>query len=51
MWAERLGRTELVSRQLSPRGGVLYCRLGEDIVTLGGAAVPFLSGQLEAALG
>lgn len=43
-WRERLGRSELVSRQLSRRGGTLYCRdLGERI-EIAGYAVPFFIG-------
>lgn len=50
LWAERLGKTRLVSRQLSPRGGRLTCRLGAGTVTLGGAATPFFSGTIIADL-
>lgn len=43
-WRERLGKDVLVSRQLSKRGGTLYCRdLGERI-EIAGYAVPFLVG-------
>jgi PhzF family phenazine biosynthesis protein len=47
LWAARTGRRELVSHQLSPRGGELYCRLHGDIVTIAGRAVPFLSGSID----
>lgn len=46
MWAERLGRMRLVSRQLSPRGGRLQCQYSAPTVTLGGAAIPFFSGTI-----
>ena len=45
-WSERLGRKSLRARQLSARGGELYC---EDLgarVTMGGRAVLYLEGRL-----
>lgn len=45
-WARRLGRKTLTAFQASPRGGVLYCRLKKDRVTLGGEAVLFSKGEL-----
>lgn len=46
-WAERLGKTELFARQISPRGGEIYCRLLGDRVGIGGRAVIYCRGQLE----
>ncbi len=46
-WAERLGKTQLFARQLSKRGGELYCRLAGDRVRIGGKAVLFLRGSIE----
>jgi PhzF family phenazine biosynthesis protein len=46
-WAAKLGRTELVAEQASPRGGTLHCRLAGDRVYLAGAAVTVLRGELE----
>jgi PhzF family phenazine biosynthesis protein len=46
-WAERLGKPDLHSRQLSQRGGDLWCRLGEDRVVIAGNACVFLAGFLE----
>jgi PhzF family phenazine biosynthesis protein len=46
-WATRLGRDRLHSRQLSPRGGDLYCRLEDDRVTIGGQSRTFLEGVVE----
>lgn len=43
-WAERLGRTQLLGRQLSARGGSVSCRLARDRVHLGGQAVVFARG-------
>jgi PhzF family phenazine biosynthesis protein len=46
LWAERLGKTELSARQVSPRGGELVCRLDGDRVHLAGDAVLVLTGTL-----
>lgn len=43
-WAPRLGRPELVGRQLSGRGGRVLVRVGGDRVTLGGPAVTVFRG-------
>lgn len=47
-WAERLGRRELVARQLSARGGRVGVRLRDDRVELVGRAVTVLEGALSA---
>lgn len=45
-WAQRLGRTELTARQVSPRGGTLRVRVDGDRVRLTGRAVTVLDGTL-----
>lgn len=45
-WAGRLGRNDLVARQVSARGGLLRCRLSGDRVTLCGQAVLYLEGRI-----
>jgi PhzF family phenazine biosynthesis protein len=45
-WSAVLGRTELVARQLSPRGAVLYVRPAGDRVHIAGHAVSVFSGHL-----
>jgi PhzF family phenazine biosynthesis protein len=45
-WAARLGRTELLAYQASPRGGVVRVRVAGDRVKLGGRAVTVLRGEL-----
>ena len=45
-WAERLGRSDLVARQLSARGGRLHCQLVEDRVLISGRVIPYLSGVI-----
>ncbi|MBK7391811.1 MAG: PhzF family phenazine biosynthesis protein [Chloracidobacterium sp.] len=45
-WAERLGKTEMFARQVSARGGELYCKLAGDRVKIGGNAVLYLKGEI-----
>jgi PhzF family phenazine biosynthesis protein len=45
-WAEKLGKTEMFARQLSARGGEIYCELVGDRVKIGGNAVLFLKGEI-----
>jgi PhzF family phenazine biosynthesis protein len=46
-WAARLGRDELHARQVSARGGELFCSLHGDRVQLAGHAVDYLRGEIE----
>jgi PhzF family phenazine biosynthesis protein len=45
-WAAKLGRSEMVGRQLSRRGGTVRVRAAGDRVLLGGRAVTVLRGEL-----
>lgn len=45
-WAERLGKTHLHARQLSERGGELYCENRGERVSIGGHAVTYLQGTI-----
>ena len=45
-WAEKLGKTEMFARQISERGGELFCRLEDDRVKIGGNAVLYLKGEI-----
>ncbi|CAN5233011.1 PhzF family phenazine biosynthesis protein [soil metagenome] len=45
-WAERLGKTELFARQISARGGELFCELKGERVKIGGNAVIYLKGEI-----
>ena len=45
-WAGRLGKTELRARQISARGGDLWCRLRGERVDIGGYAVTYAVGEL-----
>ena len=45
-WAVRLGKKRLHARQLSRRGGELFCELDGDRVSIGGYAVTYFQGQI-----
>lgn len=47
-WSERLHKQEMVARQLSARGGVLYCRNAGDRVKIAGRARLYLEGRIHA---
>lgn len=46
-WAAKTGRRSLVSHQLSDRGGELFCKLHDDVVSISGRATPFLTGSID----
>jgi predicted PhzF superfamily epimerase YddE/YHI9 len=45
-WAAKLGKTSLKARQISRRGGELFCRLNGDRVEMAGSAALFLRGRI-----
>jgi PhzF family phenazine biosynthesis protein len=45
-WAERLGKTKLFAKQVSKRGGELFCELSGARVRIGGSATLFLKGEI-----
>lgn len=45
-WAEKLGKTDLRARQISARGGDLWCRLRGDRVDISGYAVTYATGEI-----
>ena len=45
-WAERLGKDKMIARQLSPRGGALYCENCGDRVKIAGKAILYLRGEI-----
>ena len=47
VWAERLGKTQFSARQVSARGGDVYCELRGDRVSIAGTAVCVLEGTLK----
>jgi PhzF family phenazine biosynthesis protein len=48
-WSERLGKTKLTAKQLSKRGGTLYCENlpEQNHVKIGGKCVRYLKGVLQ----
>lgn len=45
-WSARLGKKELEARQISARGGELFCGTRGDRVTIAGQVVPYLEGRI-----
>ena len=45
-WAERLNKKKMVAKQLSKRGGTLYCENCGERVKISGKAVLYLNGEL-----
>jgi PhzF family phenazine biosynthesis protein len=45
-WAERLGKNRLFARQVSKRGGELWCRQTDDRVQIAGHAALYFKGML-----
>jgi len=46
-WSRRLGKKKLIGRQISSRGGTVYCEDKDDRVSLSGTARTFMQGQIE----
>jgi PhzF family phenazine biosynthesis protein len=46
-WSKRLGKSKLFARQVSKRGGELFCEPAGDRVQIGGKAVLYSRGQIE----
>lgn len=45
-WGQRLGKNELKARQVSQRGGTLYCKTAGTRVKIAGRAALYLQGEL-----
>lgn len=45
-WATRLGRDDIHARQVSARGGDLYCRMSGDRVLIAGHAALYMTGRI-----
>jgi PhzF family phenazine biosynthesis protein len=45
-WSKRLGKQKMQARQLSPRGGMLFCEHRGERVEIGGSAVTYLQGEI-----
>lgn len=46
-WSEQLNKKEMVARQVSERGGTLYCKLDDERVKISGYAVLYSIAELE----
>ena len=46
-WAKRLGKSEMFARQVSARGGEIWCRHRGERVTIAGNCAPYLEGWIE----
>ena len=46
-WAQRLGKNEMLARQLSARGGTLHCKIAGDRVYIAGTARIYLKGTIQ----
>ncbi len=46
-WSDRLGKDVMIARQLSYRGGELYCKNLADRVEIGGHAITHLVGEIQ----
>ncbi len=47
-WSKRLGRAKLHARQISPRGGELFCEDRGARVGIGGTAIIYIEGNIHA---
>lgn len=45
-WAEKTGKTKMFARQISQRGGELFCELAGNRVKIGGHAALYLKGEI-----
>jgi predicted PhzF superfamily epimerase YddE/YHI9 len=45
-WAEKLGKDKMVAKQLSARGGTIFCEMRGDRVGIGGHATLFSRAEL-----
>jgi PhzF family phenazine biosynthesis protein len=45
-WADKLGKNELFAKQVSSRGGELFCELRGDRVKMAGDAVLYMRGEI-----
>jgi len=46
-WAKELGKKELIARQVSRRGGTLYCKYLGDRTEIGGKTKTYMKGEIE----
>ena len=46
-WAEKLRKKQLNAKQISSRGGEVFCELKGDRVLISGTAIKYLEGSIE----
>lgn len=46
LWAKKLGKEEMVAKQISQRGGILQCENAGERVRISGVAVLYLKGEI-----
>ena len=46
-WSDKLNKTSMIAKQISKRGGVLFCENLEDRVLIGGNAILYMKGEVE----
>ena len=46
-WSDKLNKTSMIAKQISKRGGVLFCENLEDRVLIGGNATLYMKGEVE----
>ena len=46
-WSKKLGKKKLHAKQLSERGGELFCEMKNDRVVISGKAAQYLRGEIE----
>jgi predicted PhzF superfamily epimerase YddE/YHI9 len=46
-WSEQLSKNYLTAKQVSKRGGELFCQNKNDRVLIGGNAVLYMKGTIE----
>ncbi|UII81443.1 PhzF family phenazine biosynthesis protein [Flagellimonas sp. CMM7] len=46
-WTNVLGKTKMTAKQISPRGGDLFCEYLGERVKISGKAVPYLIGEID----
>jgi predicted PhzF superfamily epimerase YddE/YHI9 len=46
-WSEKLGKKKMMAKQLSQRGGTLYCEQKGERVIMGGHCVFYMKGVVE----
>lgn len=46
-WSRRLGKPKLFAKQLSTRGGALWCEDAGDLVSMGGECALYLRGEVQ----